>query len=272
MRRDAPAWPQLGHNHANATIGGNAPACSISKPALQPKTPLVRSARSRNRAAAWAYDLAQWREYQTLSHPNRRDGNRGEYARLEAAGPDFTRYHSGSAFAEAPLHSITREDRVPHAASLRFRAQRALSPRPQEAGPSRLTGLPGRAGRALELRRQAWARLSEPCHHRQGGHVQRANRAAGLSWLRLFGFLSWIRRIGRKRTALGCFRVVQASNAYRLTARLGGLGAMALNVFSGRGGHKCQASIEKGSAGKKTKPSADCSFDQFSRFEPQGRP
>ena len=30
---------------------------------LQPKT-RIRSARSRNRAAAWSYDLAQWREYQ----------------------------------------------------------------------------------------------------------------------------------------------------------------------------------------------------------------
>jgi hypothetical protein len=35
-----------------------------------------------------------------------------EYARLATAGPDFTRYHSGSVFAEAPQHSISRDDRA----------------------------------------------------------------------------------------------------------------------------------------------------------------
>ena len=78
-------------------LAGTLPLAQFLNQPLQPKTASVRSARSRNRAAAWSYDLAQWREYQALSHPSRSEEVEREYARLAEAGPDFTRYHSGSA-------------------------------------------------------------------------------------------------------------------------------------------------------------------------------
>jgi Helix-turn-helix domain len=66
-----------------------------------------------------------------------------------------------------------------------------------------------------------------------------------LTWLELFGFLGRIRRLTRVRTRLGTLRAQQTSNAYRLTTRLSGLGAMALNVFAGRERHHCARSSEK---------------------------
>ena len=238
---------------------------------LQPKT-RIRSARSRNRAAACAYDLAQWREYQILSHPSRREEIEAEYARLATAGPDFTRYHSGSAFVEAPLHTISRDDRI-----------RMLQAFDHVRAGLYHHGRPPRGQAISRLYRDVLGVLLSFAvkHGRVYPSLATIARAAmcsvrtvqrAVAWLELFGFVGRVRRLARMRTPLGSVKVQQASNAYRLTTRLAGLGAMALNVFSGRGGHKCQASIEKGSAGKKTKPNADCSFDQFSRFEPQGRP
>ena len=72
----------------------------------------MRSARSRNRAAAWQHDLAQWRQYQIARAPDREAATNAEYEHQLAGGPDFTAYHVGSSFAEPPLHQITREDRV----------------------------------------------------------------------------------------------------------------------------------------------------------------
>ena len=66
-----------------------------------------------------------------------------------------------------------------------------------------------------------------------------------LAWLELFGFLGRIRRLARVRTPLGRWPCRQTSNAYRVTTRLAGLGAMAMNVFAGRERHNFAPSIEK---------------------------
>ena len=76
--------------------------------------PAIKSARSRNRAAAWSYDLSKWYNYalnraKTSAQIAALDT---EYERLRAQGPDFTGYHTGSEFREPPAHSITREDRI----------------------------------------------------------------------------------------------------------------------------------------------------------------
>ena len=74
----------------------------------------IKSARSRNRAAAWSYDLSKWYNYalsraKTSAQIAVLDA---EYERLRAQGPDFTGYHTGSEFREPPAHNITREDRI----------------------------------------------------------------------------------------------------------------------------------------------------------------
>ena len=73
----------------------------------------ARSARSRNRAGAWAYDLAAWREYRlaTARNDRERQAIEAEYlARLEA-GPDFASHRSGSDFSEPPLHQLDASER-----------------------------------------------------------------------------------------------------------------------------------------------------------------
>ena len=245
---------------------GALPLGQFLSPPLQPEAarrPTVRSARSRNRAAAWSYDLAQWREYQTLSHPTRGPEIEAEYARLEAAGPDFTRYHSGSAFAEAPLHSISREDRV----------------RMLQAFDTVRAGL-YRHGRKKQG--QAVSRTYRDVlgiilsfavkHGRAYPSLTTIARAAmcstrtvlrALAWLELFGFLGRIRRLARVRTPLGMMACRQTSNAYRITTRLAGLGAMAMNVFAGRERHNFTPSIEKAHQERRGQ---DSRYTQFSNF------
>ena len=70
---------------------------------LQPKPFKIRSARIRNRAAAWRYDLEQWRQYRLAmarTDAERADIER-EYEQRSAAGPDFTGYHAKSRFQRA---------------------------------------------------------------------------------------------------------------------------------------------------------------------------
>jgi hypothetical protein len=86
----------------------------IAPPALARSPVKVRSARSRNRAEAWAYDLARQRDYALAMA--RSDGERAEidasYEAERAAGPDFTRYHSGSGLGDlVPEHQLDRTDR-----------------------------------------------------------------------------------------------------------------------------------------------------------------
>ena len=86
----------------------------LPAPASAPSPSTIRSARSRNRAAAWAYDLGQWRRYRLSRETSVQCQAEieAEYARLLAAGPDFAAYHTGSAFVDPPMHRLTREDRI----------------------------------------------------------------------------------------------------------------------------------------------------------------
>jgi Helix-turn-helix domain len=226
-------------------LAGTLPLAQLVSRPIQPRTPIVRSARSRNRAAAWAHDAAQWRAYQLARHPDASDVIEAEYAKLIAAGPDFVRYHDGSGFHEAPLHNITKADRLTML----------------QAFDTIRSGLyrHGRRPRAQVVSRAyrdvLGVLLSYGLHHRRVYpslatiarlamcSVRTVQRA--LDWLRLFGFLAKLRRLVRERTPLGNGRCRQTSNAYRLTTRLAGLGAMALNVFAGRSGHHCRPSIDQ---------------------------
>jgi Helix-turn-helix domain len=198
-----------------------------------PSRPVVRSARSRNRAAAWQHDLAQWRQYQIARAPDREAATNAEYEHQLAGGPDFTAYHVGSSFAEPPLHQITREDRV--RALQAFDAVRAglyrhcRGPRAQAVSQNYrhvygvLLSYAVKRGRVF------------PCLETiaAAAMVSRTTVLRAIAWLKLFGFLDRIRRLKREQTPLGSVRVCQTSNAYRLTTTLTGLSALALGVFRG---------------------------------------
>lgn len=78
--------------------------------ASETPAPRVKSARSRNRGAAWESDLSRMAAY--LLGQARNDEERAFVERLweEAAeeGPDFIHYRSKSAFMEAPKLGIDR--------------------------------------------------------------------------------------------------------------------------------------------------------------------
>ena len=174
------------------------------------------SARSRNRAAAWAHDLHQWRLYR-LDHA-RNDGERheieAEYEQRLEGGPDFASYREGSSFAEPPLHELDAEGKRQCLAA--FDAVREWSfknrkPRGQSVSLRYrevlrfLLSMAGKFGRVYP----ALATIARAC----SCSVKTVSNA--LAWLRAWGFLSWQRRIKRVQTALGT-AVRQTSNAYRL--------------------------------------------------------
>src|SRR5262245_31244164 len=78
---------------------------------LQPKHLKIHSARSRNRSAAWRYDLEQWHQYRLAMAKT--DTERGsieaEYNQRAAAGPDFASYHAKSDFSEPHVHELDRD-------------------------------------------------------------------------------------------------------------------------------------------------------------------
>ena len=201
----------------------------------RPSTSSVRSARSRNRGAAWAHDLAQWRQYRLASAAGdrQRESVEAEYARLSAAGPDFTGYHVNSSFAEPPLHQITREDRIKalgHFDAIRaglYRHCRSARGQAVSYNYRHVFGVllsyavkRGRVYPALETIAAA-------------AMCSRSTVLRAIAWLRLYGLLQRIRRLTRDRTALGSVRVRQTSNAYRLNITLAGLSSIALAVFRG---------------------------------------
>ncbi len=204
---------------------------------LQPKQPATRSARSRNRASAWAHDLAQWREYRCAMSGS--DAERAsievEYQRRMLAGPDFQAYHAGSQFAEPHTHSMTKADRSAiltafdavrdwHYRNLREPHGQAISKIYKEVL-GFLTGVAVKYQRVFP----SLATIARACCC----SVRTVSNA--LRWLESWGFLSWQRRLARKPGRLGA-RVVQASNAYKLA--LSGLAAIGARVFSGSDGNK----------------------------------
>ena len=90
--------------HQLAFAGTIPPGQFLDQPSAQPA---IRSARSRNRAAAWRYDLNKWYTYQLARAGTAEQiaGIDAEYERLQSEGPDFTGYHTGSDFREPPAHS-----------------------------------------------------------------------------------------------------------------------------------------------------------------------
>jgi hypothetical protein len=205
----------------------------LAAPSAPSPRPTVRSARSRNRAAAWQYDLAQWRLYRLAQEPGeaRCAEVDAEYERQLAGGPDFSAYHVGSSFAEPPLHQITREDRV--RALQTFDAIRTglyrhcRAPRAQAVSQNYrhvfgvLLSYAVKRGRVFpSLETIAAAAM-----------CSRSTVLRAIAWLKLFGLVDRIRRLARVRTPLGNMQSRQTSNAYRVNVTLSGLSSLALAVF-----------------------------------------
>ena len=112
-KRDRLADPQLCSRGLNKGSPVPWPCCHSAT--SSPRMPTynlsqfkIRSARSRNRAAAWRYDLEQWRQYRLAmarTDAERADTER-EYEQRSAAGPDFTGYHAKSDFSEPHVHNL----------------------------------------------------------------------------------------------------------------------------------------------------------------------
>jgi helix-turn-helix protein len=199
---------------------------------MQPKPgSLVRSARSRNRAAAWSYDLEQWRAYRLAmaTADAQRSAIEREYEELAAAGPDFTSYHVGSDFSEPHAHDLDkggkqavltafdqvrgwlyRNTRKPHGQAVSRVYREVLSV---------LLSFAIKYGKVFPS--QATIAKLACCSER--------TVANALAWLKLWGFLTWRRRLKRVASGLG-IRTRQASNAYKLV--LSGLAAIGSAVFS----------------------------------------
>jgi hypothetical protein len=201
---------------------------------LQPKQrsgPEIKSARSQNRAAAHAYDLAQWREYRLAMArcDIEREATEREYAKRLQLGPDFAHYRVGSDFSEPHQHDLDkggkqailtafdqvrawlyRNNRKPHgqAVSRAYREVLAV-----------LLSFAVKYGRCYPSVATI-ANLS-CCSER--------TVANALQWLRTWGFLSWQRRIKRIPSQLGTI-VRQTSNAYKLA--ISGLAAIGAGIFS----------------------------------------
>jgi Helix-turn-helix domain len=203
---------------------------------LQPKShPKITSARSRNRAAAWRYDLEQWRQYRlTMAHGDpERVAIESEYRERAAAGPDFAGYHAKSDFSEPHVHDLDRGGK--QAILTAFDQVRAWLWRncrkPHGQAVSRIYREVLSALLAFAVKHgkvypsQATIAAMACCSERT---VARA-----LAWLRLWGFLSWQRRLKRIPTRLGTV-TRQTSNAYRIA--LQGLAAIGAAVFSQRPG------------------------------------
>ena len=191
----------------------------------------ARSARSRNRAGAWAYDLAAWREYRlaTARTDRERQAIEAEYlARLEA-GPDFASHRSGSDFSEPPLHQLDGAERRKMLAA--FDAVREWQWRNNRKAHGQGISLRYReilrfllnVGRKYGRIFPALATIAQAC----SCSVKTVCNA--LAWLAAWGFLSWKRRLKRVPTGLGMM-VRQTSNAYRIA--LSGLAAIGSAMFS----------------------------------------
>ena len=204
---------------------------------LQPKQFKVRSARSRNRAAAWRYDLEQWRQYRlAMAHTDaeRADTER-EYEQRSEAGPDFTGYHARSDYSEPHRHSIDGDGR--RAILVAFDQTRAWLWRNARKPHGQAVSRAYREVLSALLAFAVKHGKVYPSHATIARMACCSARTVGraLTWLQLFGFLSWQRRLKRVQTRLGSV-VRQTSNAYRIA--LEGLAAIGARVLPGRaGGH-----------------------------------
>jgi hypothetical protein len=193
----------------------------------------VRSARSRNRAAAWRYDLEQWKAYRLAMA--RTDGEReaieADYVQRVAAGPDFAGYHAKSDFSEPHIHDLDKGGK--QAILTAFDQVRGWLWRNTRKPHGQAVSRVYREVLSVLLSFAVKYRRAFPSHATIAKLACCSERtvANALQWLRLWGFLSWQRRLKRVPTRLGTV-TRQTSNAYRLM--LSGLAAIGARALPGR--------------------------------------
>ncbi|WP_040620583.1 hypothetical protein [Rhodovulum sp. PH10] len=203
-----------------------APRDSVPSP-----TGKVTSPRSRNRAAAWAQDMARAHAYMSSRARSEAEQEAADRLYEEALrqGPDFTRYRTGSDFREAPRLNIDRNAYARIIFALEM-IERGTYRHSRKKGKQ---GIPRTAARVLK------ALLGLAMRHgrvypsllglAQLACVCKQTVVECLKLLELYGFVVVHRRCKRIRTPLG-FKVVQDTNAYTVQEPRG-LGALALSVF-----------------------------------------
>jgi hypothetical protein len=199
---------------------------------LQPKQySKIRSARSRNRAAAWAYDLAQWREYRLAMakcEPER-EAIEAEYGARAAAGPDFAGYHAKSDFSEPHVHDLDKGGKQEILTA--FDTVRSWLWRNCRKARGQAVSRTYREVLAVVLSFAVKYGRAYPCQATIAKLACCSERTVSnaLQWLRIWGFLDWQRRLKRIPSRLGTI-IRQTSNAYRIA--LQGLAAIGADVFS----------------------------------------
>lgn len=191
----------------------------------------VTSPRSRNRAAAWAQEMARAHAY--LSGRARSGAEQeaidGLYEAAMREGPDFTHYRTNSDFREAPRLNIDRNAyaRIIHALEM---IERGTYRHSRKKGKQ---GIPRTAARVLKALLGLALRYGRVYPSLLGlaqiACVCKQTVVECLKLLELYGFVVIHRRCKRIRTPLG-FKVVQDTNAYTVQEPTG-LGALALSVF-----------------------------------------
>jgi hypothetical protein len=186
--------------------------------------PTIKSARSQNRAAAWRYDLAQWREYRLAMARTdvEREAIEQEYAQRAAAGPDFCSYHAHSDYREPHVHELDaagkREILTAFDQVRAWLWRNARKPRGQAVSRAYRQVLSVLLSFAIKYG------TVFPSHATIAKLACCSERtvANALQWLRMYGFLTWQRRLKRIPGKLGMI-VRQTSSVYRIA--LQGIGA-----------------------------------------------
>jgi hypothetical protein len=192
-------------------------------------------ARARNRAARWQSDMGRAYAYAAgrAATPQEAAALEKAYEQTIEDGPDFTRYRRGSSFTPPPKVSIDRNAATRMRVRLHaiFKGSWASKEKGKHCGVIQRTtldvfdallGLAGKYGQVFPSL-EGLAQLSKCCKN---------TVIAALKELERFGFVTKHRRLKRVKSELGV-RVVQDTNAYDLHDPIGGLGAMALRLFSG---------------------------------------
>jgi len=223
-------------------------------PSLEQTPSPARASHSPRREAAWRADLTRAWGYWRGKARDEAEGARIDAAFEEqlAEGPDFTRYHRGSDFKDAP--SVTLDGNSCAKLMAAWRSIERGSWKAKEKG--KHGGVIGKTGlRVLEAFLFVLYRPGRPiCVPYEAiataAMCSRRAVATALQWLQHMGLLTVHRRIKRIKTPLG-FKVVQDVNAYELHEPRG-LGAIAAKLFGGLaamfslGGSECRNRPAKG--------------------------
>lgn len=199
-------------------------------------TAKIKSARSRNRAEAWAWNVEQWRSYQHTMHPHDTDTVNQAADAMLAEGPDFARIHTGSVDERShktKRHKMDRNDRARllhcfdaiaggYYRHCRKPRGQGISPRVKQVL-AYLLWLAVQKGEVTPALSQLADKL----------HMCKNTVLAALDWLRLFGFVN----IQRRFTSWFCplrqhERHRQTTNAYALNDKPSGLGGIATALFA----------------------------------------